>query len=61
MQIGDVANDGPKDDDVSRYRVVDVGNGQSKGPLRMHFYDLGQARGLKLVGLERPESTEPPK
>ncbi|MGZ3454957.1 MAG: hypothetical protein ACXVEF_35470 [Polyangiales bacterium] len=61
MQVGDVADGGAKDDDVSRYRIVDVTNGQAKGPLRMHFYDLGKAKGLKLVGLERPESTEPPR
>jgi hypothetical protein len=61
MQIGDVAPGGTKDDDVANYRIVDVHNGHSKGPLRMHFYDLGAARGLKLVGLERPESMEPPK
>jgi hypothetical protein len=60
MQIDDIAKDGPADDDVSRYRIVDVVNGQAKGPLRMHFYDLGSARGLKLVGLERPETTTPP-
>jgi hypothetical protein len=61
MTIGDPASEGgTPDDDVARYRIVDVTNGQAKGALRLHFYDLGPKRGLKLVGIERPEGTEPP-
>ncbi len=52
--------DGPqKDDDPLRYAVLDVQNGVAKGPLRMHFYDLGPARGFRLVGIERPDDGDP--
>ncbi len=47
------------DDSAARYRIVDMTNGQARWPLRMHFYDLG-AGGLRLVGLERPESAGAP-
>lgn len=43
------------DDDPSRYAIVEVENGVAAGPLRAHFYDLGE-RGFKLVGVERPSS-----
>ena len=39
-----------------RYVVVEIENGQAKGPLRAHLYDLGPSGGLRLVGIERPES-----
>jgi hypothetical protein len=42
------------DDAPARYTIVDVANGQAPGPLRAHLYDLGAARGWKLVGIERP-------
>jgi len=45
---------GSSDDDRSRYVVVKLQNGSAPGPLLAHFYDLGPRRGLKLVGLERP-------
>jgi hypothetical protein len=62
LKVGDVAPDGgAADADLSRYRVVDLSNGHAKGVLRMHFYDLGKTRGLKLVGIERPEGAEPPR
>jgi hypothetical protein len=48
------------DADRSRYRIVDVFNGNSRGPLRVHLYDLGPRRGFKLAGIERPEETYPP-
>ena len=35
------------------YLVVDVNNGQAKGPLRAHLYDLGDS--FELAGIERPE------
>ncbi len=54
-----VDDKGVKDDDESRYAVVDVENGLAPGPLRMHFYDLGKERGYKLVGIERPTSNAP--
>ena len=47
----------PKDD-ARRYAVLDVTNGAAKGPLRLHLYDLGAARGYKIAGLQRPESTD---
>ncbi len=50
------ADDGVRDDDRSRYVVVRLANGATRGPLMMHFYDLGPRRGLRLVGIERPES-----
>jgi hypothetical protein len=50
-----------KDDSPSRYVVVDVDNGQSKYPLRVHLYDLGPEKGFALVGAERPESKRPPR
>ena len=49
-------DDGARDDDRSRYVVVRLANGATRGPLVMHFYDLGPRRGLRLVGIERPES-----
>ncbi len=41
-----------------RYLVVDVLNGVAEGPLRAHLYDLGP-KGHKLVGIERPDDTDP--
>ena len=38
-----------------RYIQVRIGNGSAPGPLLVHFYDLGPERGLRLVGIERPE------
>jgi hypothetical protein len=49
-----------EDDASSRYVVVDVSNGQARGPLRAHLYDLGPGRGYKLVGIERPDDADPP-
>ena len=46
---------GAPDDDRSRYVIVQIANGASRGPLVAHFYDLGPRKGLRLVGLERPE------
>jgi hypothetical protein len=57
-----VAGDsGAPEDAASRYVVVDVENGNARGPLRAHLYDLGPLRGYKLVGIERPEGHEPPR
>lgn len=44
------------DDDARRYVVLDLHNGVAPGPLRAHLYDLGMARGHRLVGIERPAS-----
>jgi hypothetical protein len=46
---------GLPDDDRSRYIVVQIANGASRGPLVAHLYDLGPTRGLQLVALERPD------
>ena len=49
-----VAQDGgDKDNAPSRYLFVDIANGQAENPVRIHFYDLGPARGFRIVGLER--------
>lgn len=44
---------GERDDSLARYRVVEIANGHSERPLRAHLYDLGPARGFRLVGIER--------
>jgi hypothetical protein len=54
------ADGGDRDDDPSRYLVVDVFNGHARGPLRAHLYDLGPKRGFRLVGIERPDGDGPP-
>ena len=51
---GKVADDSPE-----RYAVVDMLNGIAEGPLRAHLYDLGPDRGFKLVGIERPDDSDP--
>lgn len=61
LTLPPVADDGGAPDDAaSRYVVVDIKNGYSKGPLRAHLYDLGPLRGYRLVGIERPVSADPP-
>jgi hypothetical protein len=42
--------------DRTRYRIVRIYNGASRGPLAVHLYDLGTAEGLRVVGIERPAS-----
>ncbi|MCU0692601.1 MAG: hypothetical protein MUF54_14470 [Polyangiaceae bacterium] len=51
---------GVPDDDAARYTILDVRNGQSRWPARVHLYDLGPKKGYRIVGLERPDSDEPP-
>jgi hypothetical protein len=51
---------GVRDDDASRYVIVDVANGQAPGVLRAHLYDLGPRKGFVLVGIERPDGNDPP-
>jgi hypothetical protein len=46
---------GLADDSPERYVVVRIANGASRAPVVLHLYDLGPKRGLKLVGLERPD------
>ena len=48
-----------RDDDRLRYFVVDVTNGYSRGPLRVHLYDLGR-RGFRIVGIQRPNDATRP-
>jgi hypothetical protein len=43
-----------------RYVVVDITNGYAPGPLRLHLYDLGEAAGYRLVGIQRPLSLQRP-
>ncbi|HYQ17258.1 MAG TPA: hypothetical protein VEQ58_15905, partial [Polyangiaceae bacterium] len=45
---------------AERYTVVDITNGYAPGPLRVHLYDLGQAVGYRLAGIERPEALKHP-
>jgi hypothetical protein len=47
--------------DPARYVVLDVLDGFAPGPLRVHLYDLGPRAGFRLVGIERPETTDPPR
>jgi hypothetical protein len=54
--LSHVAPDGgPAADSPDRYVVVTLRDGVAQGPLVVHLYDLGPARGYRLVGLERPE------
>ncbi len=46
---------GPADDAAERYVVVELSNGQAENPLLAHLYDLGPAKGFRLVGVERPD------
>jgi hypothetical protein len=51
-----VAADGSLPDDArERYVRVRIQDGVAKGPLVVHLYDLGPARGYRLAGIERPE------
>jgi hypothetical protein len=51
-----VAQDGgPPDDSAERYVRVRIVDGVARGPLVVHLYDLGPARGYFLAGLERPD------
>jgi hypothetical protein len=43
------------DDAAERLAVIRLDNGTTAGPLEIHAYDLGLARGLRVVGLVRPE------
>ena len=56
VTVPHVARDGGvPDDSPERYVTVTLADGVSKGPLVAHLYDLGPARGHRLVGLERPK------
>jgi hypothetical protein len=50
-----IAESAPEDA-PERYVVVRLSNGTGAGPLLLHLYDLGERRGLQLVGIERPRS-----
>lgn len=51
---------GPPDDAPERYAVVSIEDGVSRGPLRVHLYDLGPSRGYRLVALRRPTEAGTP-
>jgi hypothetical protein len=46
---------GSPDDARERYVRVRISDGVARGPLVAHLYDLGPGRGLRLVGIERPD------
>jgi hypothetical protein len=51
-----LAGAGAPDQDPRRYGVVEIVTSQARpsaASVRIHFYDLGPARGLQLVGIER--------
>jgi hypothetical protein len=54
------------DDDPRRYAIMEIDNNQqpslqASATVRLHLFDLGGARGFRLVGIERPERvTDPP-
>jgi hypothetical protein len=51
-----VAGDGGAPDDArERYVLVELSDGVARAPLVAHLYDLGPARGFRLVGLDRPQ------
>jgi hypothetical protein len=51
-----VAGDGgSRDDAAERYLRVRLDDGVAQGPLVVHLYDLGPARGYQVVRLDRPE------
>ncbi|MBL9027913.1 MAG: hypothetical protein JNL21_37320 [Myxococcales bacterium] len=58
VKLPRVGQGGLPDEHPERYLVVDIENGIAEGPLRAHLYDLG-SKGFKLVGIERPEDTDP--
>jgi len=54
LTLPHVAADGGSADDArGRYVIVQLTNGVAPGPLAVHLYDLGPARGFKLAGIER--------
>lgn len=54
LTLPHVAADGGSADDArGRYVIVQLTNGVAAGPLAVHLYDLGPARGFKLAGIER--------
>jgi hypothetical protein len=56
VTLPQVAPDGGSADDArERYVRIRIRDGVARGPLVAHLYDLGPTRGLRLVGLERPE------
>jgi hypothetical protein len=55
VRLAHVAPDaGPADGAPERYVRVRIEDGVAARPLVVHLYDLGQARGYVLAGLERP-------
>ncbi len=51
-----VAHDGgARDDAPERYLRVTLFDGVAKNPLVAHLYDVGETRGFKLAGVERPD------
>jgi hypothetical protein len=56
IPLSHIARDGGSaDESPARYVRVIVRDGVARGPLVVHLYDLGPARGYRVAGLERPE------
>ena len=61
MRPDALAGPGAADDDPLRYAVLEIDTNyqpslQPNGRVRLHFFDLGGARGFRLVGIERPDT-----
>jgi hypothetical protein len=53
----DLAGAGAPDGDARRYGVVElVASGTPRASVRVHFYDLGPARGFVVAGVERGQA-----
>jgi hypothetical protein len=56
---------GAPDDDPRRYAVMEIYSNQhpslrATALVVLHFFDLGPARGFRLVGIERPDDVKDP-
>ena len=54
------SDSGPEPGSAERYTIVDITSGQAEGAVRAHLYDLGPARGFRLVGIARPDDDDAP-
>jgi hypothetical protein len=59
LKVDGAATGAGQESERRRFLVLDVFNGVSRGPLRVHLYDEGKD-GYRLAGLERPLSAAAP-